>query len=68
MPKVAHIGVERLPTGDDEDDGAEHLKGAELLVEEELHRECRAERLQHGRVRNNLRDAEQPRWWRTRQS
>ena len=50
LAEVAHVRVQRLAAGDDEEDRAEHGEAVQSVLLEESHRVTRIERRQHDRA------------------
>ena len=59
LAEVPEIGIERFAAGDAQDDGPEGDEADDLVVEEEPDRQHRIERHQHGRIAQDVRQAQQ---------
>ena len=54
---MAHVGIERLATGDGQHHGTQRHPGHHAVVQKEAHRPCRIEGLQHLGVAHDAADA-----------
>ena len=53
-PEVAHVGIERLAAGDDEEDGTESKECSPRMIDEEIDRVGRRHRTKHGWMNQDL--------------